>query len=52
MPANHIRDDTSNTPHISDAVLAKAFRTSPAALAITSLEDGRFLEANDTFLRQ
>ncbi|HVF98551.1 MAG TPA: sensor domain-containing diguanylate cyclase [Chloroflexia bacterium] len=52
MPANHVRNDTSNIPQISDAILAQAFRTSPAALAITRLEDGRFLEANDTFLRQ
>jgi diguanylate cyclase (GGDEF)-like protein/PAS domain S-box-containing protein len=50
MPANHLRDNDTDTPRVSDALLAKAFRTSPAALAITRLEDGRFLEVNDSFL--
>ncbi|HEY0069647.1 MAG TPA: sensor domain-containing diguanylate cyclase [Chloroflexia bacterium] len=50
MPANHVRNDSADIPRISDGLLARAFCASPAAMAITRLRDGRFLEVNDNFL--
>jgi PAS domain S-box-containing protein len=37
---------------LSEEKFAKAFRSSPNAMAISTLEEGRFLEVNDGFLRQ
>jgi two-component system sensor histidine kinase/response regulator len=36
---------------LSEEKFAKAFRSSPNAMAISTLEEGRFLEVNDSFLR-
>ena len=35
----------------SEDRFARAFRLSPASITITSLEDGRFLDVNDSFVR-
>jgi PAS domain S-box-containing protein len=35
----------------SEEKFSKAFRSSPQAIAITTLEDGRFIEVNDSFTR-
>ncbi len=35
----------------SEEKFSKAFRTVPAALSISSLSDGRYIEVNDTFIR-
>lgn len=35
----------------SEEKFAKAFRSSPDAMTISSLKDGRFIDVNDTFLR-
>ena len=35
---------------MSESKFSKAFQASPAALSITSLEEGRFIEVNDLFL--
>jgi len=35
----------------SEEKFAKAFRSSPDAMAITSLKEGRFIDVNDSFLR-
>ncbi len=37
---------------LSEEKFAKAFRSSPNAMAISTLEEGRFLEVNDSFLRR
>lgn len=50
MAANSIHSNSRDIPHISDELLAMAFCKSPAAMAITRLNDGRFLEVNDNFL--
>ena len=36
---------------LSEEKFAKAFRSSPNSMAISTLEEGRFLEVNDSFLR-
>jgi len=36
---------------LSEEKFARAFQVSPAALSISTLEEGRLLEVNDTFLR-
>lgn len=35
----------------SEEKFAKAFRSSPDAMTISTIEDGRFIDVNDTFLR-
>jgi PAS domain S-box-containing protein len=37
--------------HNSEEKFAKAFRSSPDAMTISTLKDGRFIDVNDTFLR-
>jgi len=36
---------------ISDEILARSFRFAPISMSVTTLENGRFLEVNDEFLR-
>jgi two-component system cell cycle sensor histidine kinase/response regulator CckA len=36
---------------VSEEKFSKAFHLGPDAIAITSIEDGRFIEVNDTYLR-
>ena len=50
MTANRVPADEILTPRISNELLARAFCSSPVAMAITRLSDGRFLEVNDNFL--
>jgi len=43
------RKKVENALHASEEKFAKAFRSSPQALTITGLNDGRFIEVNDSF---
>jgi PAS domain S-box-containing protein len=53
---NVIRDITENKRmekalRMSEECFAKAFNTSPVVMAITALEDGRFIKTNNAFCR-
>lgn len=43
------RRQMENSLHASEEKFEKAFRSSPQALTITGLDDGLFIEANDSF---
>ena len=45
------RKKAEETIRISEEKFAKAFRSSPDAITISTLKEGRFIDVNDTFLR-
>lgn len=45
------RQQAEEVIHISQEKFAKAFRSSPSGIIITTMKEGRFIEANDSFLR-
>ena len=47
--ARHQR--TAEALKISEEMFSKAFRLNPSGIALTSLRSGRFIDANDAFLR-
>ena len=49
-PATKPKQD-EETQKASQEMFAKAFRTSPDPMVITSLKDGRFIEVNDSLTR-
>ncbi len=44
-------DSTTDALRRSEQVIAAAFRASPMAIGVSALEDGRFIEVNDSFIR-
>jgi len=44
------REWATEALHFSEERFAKAFANNPAAIALTNLEDGLFLDVNDTWL--
>lgn len=46
----HSRKQVESALRLSEKKFSKAFRSSPEPIAISSLEEGRYLEVNDSFL--
>ena len=45
------RKEAENALRFSEEMFSKAFRSSPVAIMITTLEDGIFIDANESFMR-